>query len=230
MRRDFFPYVCRMNTVVFDFAGVISPFTMQRAHEAFNRLGVDIGDMIGTASQSGIFGDLEGGRTDKTGFISELSRLSGRAISMDDCRKAWVSIFDRPLPQTLDCLSLLHSDGFRLAVLSNTNPFITEWMMSPDFDGCGHALSEYADSFYLSWQLKMKKPSRKMFEAMLEGEKASPADVLYIDDSPVNIQAARELGLNTFLAENGKDWTPSVLDILQVKKAGTISPKPLKQF
>ena len=49
-------------------------------------------------------------------------------------------------------------------------------------------------SFY-SWELGTKKPEAAYFEHAVERIGAAPAEVLFVDDMQVNVEAAREVGL-----------------------------------
>ena len=53
----------------------------------------------------------------------------------------------------------------------------------------------FDESFY-SWELGTKKPEPTYFELALERIGAEPAQVLFVDDMEVNVEAARGVGLN----------------------------------
>ena len=67
---------------------------------------------------------------------------------------------------------------------------------------------------YLSYELKVMKPDERIYRLMLESEKVAPSQVLFIDDGPKNIVAARQIGINVIQATNGEDWTENVLRFL----------------
>ena len=52
----------------------------------------------------------------------------------------------------------------------------------------------FDESFY-SWELGTKKPEATYFELALERIGAEPAQVLFVDDMEVNVEAARAVGL-----------------------------------
>ena len=43
----------------------------------------------------------------------------------------------------------------------------------------------------------MRKPSKECFEFVLKNENLNAEETLFIDDSETNIEAAKEVGLNT---------------------------------
>ena len=85
------------------------------------------------------------------------------------------------------------------------------WVDSSDFDGKGNGIRYYLDELYVSYQMKTLKPSLKFFEYILEKEGINGNEVLFIDDSPRNVEAANKLGIHTILAINGQDWTQEVM-------------------
>lgn len=106
----------------------------------------------------------------------------------------------------------LRQEGYRVILLSNTNPFMMSWALSPDFDGQGHSLEDYMDELYLSYKCKVMKPSPELFRQVLLGEQILPEETLFVDDGPRNVAAASQLGIHTYCPENGADWTKELLE------------------
>ena len=119
--------------------------------------------------------------------------------------------------RNFDALLRLRREGFRVALLSNTNPFMMHWARSSAFDGNGHGLDYYFDRLYLSYEMRMMKPSPDIFRAMIDGEQTAPDNILFIDDSARNCQAAEALGIRTLNPDNGSDWRPAVFSVLEIK-------------
>ena len=86
-----------------------------------------------------------------------------------------------------------------------------QWAQSCDFDGKGHSIDNYFDALYLSYQLKVMKPSEEIFHKMLEGEQAQAEETLFIDDGKANVEAANRLGIQTLCPQNNEDWTGMLL-------------------
>ena len=208
MRKD-------ITNVVFDFGGVIAPADLGIVINKFKALGLEnIEKYLNMVRQQGFFGDFETGLIDKEEFRVRVGREVGRDVSMDECRDAYMGFFSSVPERNLELFRKLRAEGYRLSLLSNTNPFIMEWALSKAFDGHGHSLDEYLDSIYVSYEMKVMKPDEKIFRMMLESEKVTPSQVLFIDDGPKNVAAARAIGINTIQATNGEDWTEDVLRYL----------------
>ena len=205
-----------IRTIIFDLGGVIITLDQPQAIRRFKALGLaDADQRLDAYTQGGIFGDLERGTITAEDFRRELSLLVGRELTYDECRHAWLG-YCRELPQrNLDVLVRLRQEGYRLLLLSNTNPYMMSWVMSPDFDGRGHSLEHYLDACYCSYQMGVMKPDPTIFSRVLEAEQIDPSETLFVDDGPRNIAAAGQLGIRTFCPENGADWTQKIYEYLK---------------
>ena len=205
-----------IKNIIFDLGGVILTLDPQQAVRRFQALGLkDAASHLDSYTQHGIFGDLEGGLISAETFRQELSRMVGRDVTWQECAYAWQG-YAKELPaRNLDALVKLRSEGYRLILLSNTNPYMMEWVKSTRFDGRGHSVDFYFDALYLSYEMKLMKPSGEIFMRMLMKEQVAPSDCLFIDDGPRNVAAASQIGIHTFCPENGADWTHAIYDYLE---------------
>lgn len=197
-----------IKNLIFDLGGVIMTIDQNEALRRFKKLGVaDIERRLDPYTQTGIFGDVEEGKITAEEFRAELSRIVGRTLSFDDCKYGWLG-YRKEVPQrNLDALRRLRGEGYRLILLSNTNPFMMSWALTKDFDGGTGSLDDYFDALYLSFHLGVMKPDARFFQAVIDNEHILPEETLFVDDGPRNVEAARKLGFNTLCPENGKDWT-----------------------
>lgn len=205
-----------IKTILFDMGGVIFTLDHPGAIERFRSLGLaDAPERLNAYTQQGIFGDLESGRIDAETFRRELSKLCQRELTEDQCRWAWMG-YCAELPQrNLDALLRLRKEGYKLILLSNTNPFMMSWVMGPDFDGHGNPLSHYMDAAYESYKCKMMKPAKAFFQKVLDEQTLCPEETLFVDDGPRNVAIAAQMGIKTFCPENGSDWTREIETILE---------------
>ena len=207
----------KIKKIAFDFGGVIIRQNQQQAVERFKQIGLlDAEERLGAYTQQGIFGQLEEGKITAEDFRWQLSLLIGRAVTIEDCSYAWRGYCDGLPQRNLDALQRLRREGYGLSILSNTNPFMMGWALSKDFDGNGHSLADYVDALYLSYQMKVMKPSAEIFRRVLEAEGVRPEELLFIDDSSHNISAAQQLGIATFQPVNGEDWTEELFQLLRL--------------
>ena len=209
-----------IHNIIFDLGGVVITISQAEAIRRFAALGLtDAPRRLNPYTQAGIFGDLEEGKITAEDFRRELSTLTGREQTFDSCRHAWLG-YRADLPERiLDMLRRLRREGYRLILLSNTNPFMMSWAMSDEFDGQGHPMTYYFDACYLSYKLKVMKPSEHFFRHVLAAEGIAPDETLFVDDGPRNVAVASQLGIHTLCPENGSDWTGALYHLLQRYKA-----------
>ena len=200
-----------IKTIAFDLGGVIITIDQPQAISRFKEIGADsVEDYLNPYTQTDIFGDLEHGLITAEEFRVALGQLMGKEFTYEQCAYAWQG-YAKDVPQrNLDIVMRLRQEGYRVVLLSNTNPYMMDWAMSPAFDGKGHPLSDYFDHCYLSYQLKKMKPSEDIFREVLRQEQTFPNEILFVDDGPRNVAAASQIGFRTFCPENGADWTEEI--------------------
>lgn len=206
-----------IKNIVFDLGGVIMTLDPAEALRRFKALGLsDAERYLDSYTQSGIFGNLEEGKITAEDFRSKLSCLTGHELTFDECKHAWLG-YRKDVPQrNLDLLKELRAKGYRLILLSNTNPFMMDWALSSEFDGKGSSLNDYFDALYLSYRLGIMKPVPDFFRQVLDNENILPEETLFVDDGPRNVEAAGKLGFITMCPDNGSDWTGELRSLLHL--------------
>lgn len=207
----------QIRNIAFDLGGVVLALSLEGAIRTFEKMGVsDARQRLDAFQQKGVFADLEAGRISMEEFRIEMCHLTGKEITLQDCFDAWHGYVDHVPQQNLDTLLRLRQKGYKVCLLSNTNPFMTMWTESPEFDGHGHPISHYFDKLYLSYECGVMKPAPEIFHMMLKGQDAKPEETLFIDDSETNVKVAQSLGIHTLCPHNNEDWTifPEILNLI----------------
>ncbi|SHK92483.1 HAD family hydrolase [Xylanibacter ruminicola] len=208
----------KIKNIAFDLGGVVIALSYEQAVKRFEEIGLkDARQHLDAFHQHGIFGDLEQGLITAEEFRIELSKLIGKEIIYKECLHAWHGYVEYVPQKNLQMLLKLRQLGYKVCLLSNTNPYMMQWAMSNEFDGQGHSLEYYFDHLYLSYQCKHMKPSPEIFQMMLDGQQASAEETLFIDDGKKNIEAAEALGMKTLFPENNKDWTEPLAKMLEIE-------------
>ncbi|MBO0808320.1 MAG: HAD-IA family hydrolase, partial [Actinobacteria bacterium] len=91
--------------------------------------------------------------------------------------------------ETVEILAALKAAGVRCYALSNMERE-TFPLRRRRF-----AFLEWFDGHVISGIEGVAKPDRKIFQILLERHRLDPGAAVFIDDSPPNVAAARELGL-----------------------------------
>lgn len=205
-----------IHNIAFDLGGVVLALSYENAIKTFEEIGLsDARQHLDAFHQHGIFGDLESGKISSEEFRLELSRIIGRELTMDECFYAWHGYVESVPQRNLDMLLQLRQQGYKVCLLSNTNPFMMQWAFTSDFDGGYHPIGYYFDHLYLSYECKVMKPSTEIFQMMFSGQQATADETLFIDDSPKNCAAAEAIGIHTLCPQNNEDWIPALKDYLK---------------
>ena len=208
-----------IKTIALDFGGVVVALSFENAIKRFEEVGVpDVRSILDPFQQGGFFGDLEGGRITAEEFRAELGRHTGREMSIEECQYVCMGFIKSVPVRNLEKISQLRKEGYRVVLLSNTNPYVMGWAMSPEFDGRGHSICDYFDGLYLSYQCRMMKPDPAFFRLMVEREQLRPEEILFVDDGPRNVEVAGQLGIQTLLVEDNADWRQPISEKLQWTK------------
>ncbi len=135
------------------------------------------------------------------------SCLDGR-LSYADFLTGWNSIYLGTVPGIEDLLSSLKCAGapaYRIAALTNTNSLHHAVWRELYKD-----VLSYFDRIYCSYELKMRKPDKGIFEFILKEYGAGPGEALFIDDNKDNIEKAVSMGIPSILACPTADFIASL--------------------
>jgi len=137
----------------------------------------------------------------RKGAISEDSFWVQLAGELNVSRPAPVSLWGqafaevyKPKEDMFSLVSLLSNNGYKTALLSNTEIPAMQYFYQQQYD--------MFDVLVFSCWERLKKPERKIYELVLERLNSRPNQSVFIDDKPKCIKGAQEAGLNTILFES----------------------------
>ena len=204
-----------ISTLIFDLGGVIIQLNQDEAIRRFENLGIkDARIILNLYSQTGLFMELETGNIDANEFCTRLSNLASRNISYEEVQHAWLGYVKSVPSNQLQYIQELRKK-YRVLLLTNTNPFIQNWARSKDFSIEGKPITDYFDHIYCSYELHTYKPSLDFFEKVLENEKISASESIFVDDGKANIESASSLGMNVIWATDRCDWMNELAKFLE---------------
>lgn len=212
-----------IKNIIFDFGGVIMTLDHPRAIARFSALGLcEAEKHLDAYTQGGIFGEIEQGTIDTETFRRELSQLCGRQLTHDECLWAWLGYAKEVPARNISILKELRQQGYRLIMLSNTNPYMMSWAMSSSFSQGldndapeGMPACHYFDAVYRSYEVGAMKPDIRFYQHVLQHENIIPEESLFLDDGPRNIEAASLLGIHTLQPKNGENWIERLMQELR---------------
>ena len=135
--------------------------------------------------------------------VEELLDISNQDKQID---AAWNSFLVDIPTHKLDLLLKLR-EKYVVYLLSNTNEIHWKWTCKNLFPYRTFKVEDYFEKTYLSFEMKMAKPEPEIFKAILDDAGIEPEETLFIDDSEINCKAAQNLGISTYTAKAGEDWS-----------------------
>jgi len=196
--------------------GVIITLDENEAGKRFIELGMkEFAEKMDPYKQVGLNGQLEEGKISEEEYRREVCKKIGREVTFEELQHCWLGYMKEIPERNLVTLRNLKKQGYRVILLSNTNPYVSAWVDSEVFSADGHPIGDYFDAMYRSYEVKYMKPDENFFRYVLSQEQIMPEECLFIDDGPRNCCAASELGLFTYCPQNGEDWSDKIYEHLK---------------
>ena len=196
-----------IKNILFDMGGVLIDLDRMEAVRAFEALGfTDVNKYLGDYGQQGAFLELEDGSITPAEFYDRIRQHIPQATD-EQIADAFMQ-FLRGLPlYKLEMLRKLKAKGYRLMLLSNTNPVMFPRICDTYFRQEGLTVGDYFDDIFLSYEPKAIKPDEKIFRRVLEQSGVRADETLFIDDSQANLDASIRFGFETYLAPQNQDFS-----------------------
>lgn len=194
--------------------GVLLDLDMPGCIRKFHELGFnDVETMLDSCHQRGFFKEMEIGDIDAREFCQKCISKSNPGTTPDDIVSCFKTFITGIAEEKADLIKRLNKH-YDLYILSNNNP-VSMSVCTPMFDKLGIPLSIFKKVF-ISYQMRILKPSPEIFQTALKEITADPAEILFIDDSSANTAAAEELGMNALLYRVGTNLSEAVESRLKV--------------
>lgn len=198
-----------VKAVVFDMGGVILELDMPRCVENFKwKAGFqDIETYLDIYHQKGFISDFEEGLTSEKEFCDECLRHCAEGVTADDIKYCFNSLIAGPDRNVLRQIRSL-SKEYPIYVLSNNNPICSKRFVEIlDEEGAAGCFRD----FFFSFRMKMLKPGREIYDETVRRIGVRPEEILFIDDSIVNVEGAKAAGLNAVLFKKGMEILPEII-------------------
>lgn len=184
-----------MKAIIFDMGGVLVDLDLDACRDAFKQLlgFYEIDEILDPCHQKGIVGDMEEGLVSGDAFrdyVLEHSRPGAERVDVD---VAFNKILGGIAPYKVDMLRRL-AEKYDIYMLSNNNPIATE-CAEKMFDKAGFSMKTDFRKCYISYQMKMLKPSSEFYKAVIDDIGLPASEMVFVDDSKANVEAAIAAGL-----------------------------------
>lgn len=185
-----------IKTIIFDIGNVLTAFAWKPFFESFGFEEATLAKIAKATVASPIWDENDRGvLTDEeilAGFIKNDPSIE------KELRQVFANVKDIliRLDYAVPWIKELKSKGYQVLVLSNFS--------HKAYQDCGHALDflKYVDGGILSFQEKLIKPDRAIYELLIERYHLIPSEAVFIDDLTANVEGARNAGLHSFVFHN----------------------------
>lgn len=193
--------------LLFDLGGVIMDIRRQDCVDAFTRLGLkDAESYFGLYSQEGVFRAIEDGSMDVDAFHAAMHRVLPDGVTDRQIDEAFQKFLVGIPVRRLEELRRLRHKGYKIYLLSNTNPVMWNDRIAAEFRQQGHDVNYYFDGIVLSYRAHALKPSPEIFEYACRTLDIRPDETLFFDDSADNTAAAERLGFHAATVRPGTEF------------------------
>ncbi len=102
-------------------------------------------------------------------------------------------------------------DGLREFIAEAKKHYESVWCLSNDVSEWSsklrqkHDLTSLFNGFVISGDVRSRKPSKEIYEALFTASNAEPSEVIFIDDRPKNVIAAIDSGMEAILFGKQQD-------------------------
>jgi putative hydrolase of the HAD superfamily len=181
---------------IFDFGGVLYKIDETKTLQAFARSITDPAVLKdfdhNSLAQNDLFRIYEEGKISSPEFRDRIRNDFHLDLSNEEIDSRWNATLLYLMPDAFDNIRELKKTS-SLALLSNTNE-IHYTHFEPD---C-RELFKLFDRCFFSYRLGVRKPDPSIFRLVLDEMKFLPQETIFVDDSPDNIDTARNLGIYTY--------------------------------
>jgi 2-haloacid dehalogenase len=181
----------RLTTVVFDLGGVLIDWDPRYLYRQLFDDPDEMESFLAEVTTAEWNAHQDAGRPWGEAVELLVSEHAERRGLIEAFHRRWPEMLAGEIPGSVDVLADLRAAGVRLVALSN-------WSMEmfpvarERFD-----FLAWFEGIVISGDVGVNKPDRRIFEHLVAKLGIEPADALFIDDSPANVEAASALGFCT---------------------------------
>ncbi len=193
-----------IKNAIFDLGGVV-------LGRDFKRLGEVLGNTFAFISADESFPEYWSEFDRGTYTREEVTRMLAEDynLTLEDAHEQVQRLLEllQPIPETVALIEELKARGVRCYVLSNmSKEFYAELLKFPVF--------ELFDGAVVSFEERINKPDRGIYEALLSRYNLVPSESIFADDKIANTNAASLLGLHTVTYNCNGDGPERVREII----------------
>jgi 2-haloacid dehalogenase len=178
------------DAVVFDLGGVLIDWDPRYLYRKLLADEAAVEEFLATVCTPEWNAEQDRGRPFAEAVAELVERHPAHAAAIAAYHERWTEMLGGEVPGTVAVLAELRAAGVPLYALSN-------WSAETFRLTRGRfPFLEWFDGLVVSGEERVTKPDRRIFELLLERFGLAPAATVFVDDSPANVAAARDLGID----------------------------------
>jgi putative hydrolase of the HAD superfamily len=199
-----------IRNIIFDFGNVLLNIDPRLTQQAFADLGIrpEV-DFWGSRSSAQLLINFEKGNIAPDEFRKGALNMLNDGITPDQVDQAWNALLLDFPSKRVDMLKQLRQH-YRLYLLSNSNQIHYMHYTRAFEQKFGFPLDTLFEKMWFSHQLGRVKPDPQIFTFVLDDANLIPQQTLFIDDTLMHVEAARNLKINAWHLKPGDE----VVDLL----------------
>ncbi len=194
---------------LFDLGNVLIRCDMQWAAEQIAKQSTESAEVIRHGIvETDLIDTFDQGTFSKEEFQSELGKRFGWSGTPEELESIWQRMLIAE-PEMISILEELQSLGYETYILSNINPFHTEYVRNT------YPQLLCTTGMIFSCECQLIKPNVAIFHHTIETLGIDAADTLFIDDRLTNIEAAKSVGFQTLHHTNKNETIEIIRALIQ---------------
>jgi len=186
-----------IKAIGFDIGGVMLPYSIpQQKQYIADSLGVSLDEVMRVYRK--YLPLLETSAMDTEEFWADLIADTGSKADPKESIHIWTDHYIREnpiIPKMIGLVDKLREKGYRTGILSNIDA-------AHGVINLHRHIFEHFDEVLLSYQVGVRKPDSAAFRLLARRLNVDLEELIFIDDLPLNVAAAQDIGINTILFES----------------------------
>lgn len=188
------PHVMQIRTLFWDVGGVLltNAWDHEERARAVDRFGLEKDKFESRHKET--VADFERGIVTLDQYVERTVFYQPRKFTREEF-KSFMLALSKPKPEVLDLARSL-ANRCLMATINNESRELNEYRIRT------FELNQIFDLFVSSCYVGLRKPDERIYRLALDLLQKSPAECCFIDDRPVNVEAAAKVGMRTVLVKN----------------------------
>ena len=189
----------KIKNIIFDLGGVILDIDENVVYLELEKMGIDITELSRSKEFIDIMSKFDTGIYTAATFRKKTKALLGQEKMTDQkFDTIWnAMLFDIPR-ERIEAIEKVKKH-YKIFLMSNSNVihydlYVRDLQLRFGYN----EFDELFNKSYFSFAEHLEKPDPRFFELILDHENLLPEETLFIDDTAVNIEAAKSLGIKTY--------------------------------